>query len=105
VLYRSHPEVEHAEYVVRCMHGFAPSQEPSNAIPQANATSSGAVGLEPEARCSAAASTSSRDFAWPELMAGLRVAGQVRKKLLLLFVHFAQAADLSCPSCLLAVQV
>lgn len=108
VLYRSHPEVDHAEYVVRCMRGrhlVSPTAqgEPASDSPQpmeecqTTAAANGPVAEEGLA--------GTNYFAWPELLANVRVAGQVRKRLVLLYVHFPADADHGSPSCLQSATV
>lgn len=84
VLYQRHPEVEHADYVVRCV-----------CWPQ-QASVSRSAGVRPEQAsvCQAAS------LRWPELTATIRVAGQVRKRLVLLYVQFPADADLTGPDCM-----
>ena len=89
MLYQRHPEVEHADYVVRYVCWPHPGSR--------SGTISGLddqVGACPSAR-----------LRWPELMAAVRVAGQVRKRLLLLYVQFPADVDLKAPSCMQQAQV
>jgi hypothetical protein len=106
VLYRCHPEVDHAEYVVRCMRGRQPVAQPLQPSPEIASQKNGVKCLD-EVPAGATASASSavesplsQHFEWPELLASLRVAGQVRKRLLLLYVHFPAGTQHESPACL-----
>ena len=110
VLYRSHPEVDHAEYVVRCMQGRPPAAQPLPLLPPDGPVTDGAVAprqeLAPSEASPVVGNRAGQHFAWPELLAALRVAGQVRKRLLLLYVHFpAENVQHEAPGCLEAASV
>ena len=110
VLYRSHPEVDHAEYVVRCMQGRPPAGQPPSLSPPDAPVGNDLEPTRQEAATgeagSAAGTAAGQQFAWPELLAALRVAGQVRKRLLLLYVHFpADTVHHEAPSCLESAMV
>lgn len=83
VLYQRHPEVEHADYVVRYVswppHGATPPDQGHASQPS--------------------------QLRWPELVATIRVAGQVRKRVILLYVQFPVDADLTAPTCINEVKV
>eukprot|EP00892_Ulva_mutabilis_P011968 jgi/Ulvmu1/9143/UM005_0241.1 len=84
VLYQRHPEVEHADYVVRYIVW------PLN----------GCASTSDSVACDEVGARTSTNMRWPELMATIRVAGQVRKRLVLLYVQFPVDADLAHPECI-----
>lgn len=92
VLYQRHPEVEHSDYVVRYVCWPA----------------EGHVGncLRAARPCEAAAGgQQAGQLRWPDLVGTIRVAGQVRKRVVLLYVQFPAGADLTVPSCMHGVKV
>lgn len=112
MLYRSHPEVDHAEFCVRCMRGrpVAPVAQPLPLLAGDGSDANGRAAME-EAPSTSAAGTAAdstagqQHFAWPELLAALRVAGQVRKRLILLYVHFPAGTEHGTPACLESAMV
>lgn len=92
VLYQRHPEVEHADYVVRYVCWPA-QRDVGNRLRAA---------MPPE---EAAREDQPGQLRWPDLIGTIRVAGQVRKRVVLLYVQFPAGADLKVPSCMQGVKV